>query len=175
MTRSTVFPEIHSKQRWVLLFFCLSMSLAVLANGKILVQKKTEFDVNLRKKVKKLGNWVVYAKTIKTKDVNLNKRSLNVESLIDFKAKEIVKTMDLSSWESTIGATSSSFMSKVQQMTDSLTGKSGGEDSKSNSKPTAIPFSSNPESSQSNDEVWLLGRKYFSQTGKILVLLTFLP
>ena len=118
---------------------------------------------------------MVYAKTIKTKDVNLNKRSLNVESLIDFKAKEIVKTMDLSSWESTIGATSSSFMSKVQQMTDSLTGKSGGEDSKSNSKPTAIPFSSNPESSQSNDEVWLLGRKYFSQTGKILVLLTFLP
>ena len=71
--------------------------------------------------------------------------------------------MDLSSWESTIGATSSSFMSKVQQMTDSLTGKSG-EDS--NSKPKAIPFSSNPETSQSNDEVWLLGRKYFSQTGK---------
>lgn len=69
--------------------------------------------------------------------------------------------MDLSSWESTIGATSSSFMSKVQQMTDSLTGKSG-EDS--NSKPKAIPFSSNPETSQSNDEVWLLGRKYFSQT-----------
>ena len=31
------------------------MSLAVLANGKISVQKKTEFDVKLRKKVKKTG------------------------------------------------------------------------------------------------------------------------
>ena len=81
-----------------------------------------------------------------------------------YKVKNFVKKMDLSSWESTIGATSSSFMSKVQQMTDSLTGKSG-EDS--NSKPKAIPFSSNPETSQSNDEVWLLGRKYFSQTGEI--------
>ena len=35
--------------------FVLSMSLAVLANGKISVQKKTEFDVKLRKKVKKTG------------------------------------------------------------------------------------------------------------------------
>ena len=62
--------------------------------------------------------------------------------------------MDLSSWESTIGATSSSFMSKVQQMTDSLTGKSGGEDSKT--KPNVIPFT-NPDTSQSNEEIWLLG------------------
>ena len=31
------------------------MSLAVLATGKISVQKKTEFDVKLRKKVKKTG------------------------------------------------------------------------------------------------------------------------
>ena len=35
--------------------FCLSTSLAVLANGKTSVQKKTEFDVKLRKKVKKTG------------------------------------------------------------------------------------------------------------------------
>jgi len=70
--------------------------------------------------------------------------------------------MDLSSWESTIGAGSASFLSKVQQMTDSLTGKSGGEDSKSKS-PNVIPFT-NPDTSQNNEEVWFLGRKYFTQT-----------
>ena len=70
--------------------------------------------------------------------------------------------MDLSSWESTIGAGGASFLSKVQQMTDSLTGKSsGGEDSKS--KPNVIPFN-NPDTSQNNEEVWVLGRKYFTQT-----------
>ena len=71
--------------------------------------------------------------------------------------------MDLSSWQSTIGAGSASFLSKVQQMTDGLTGKSGGsEDSKS--KPiTQIPFT-NPDTSQNNEEVWFLGRKYFTQT-----------
>jgi len=70
--------------------------------------------------------------------------------------------MDLSSWESTIGAGGASFLSKVQQMTDSLTGKSsGGEDSKS--KPNVIPFN-NPDPSQNNEEVWFLGRKYFTQT-----------
>ena len=74
--------------------------------------------------------------------------------------------MDLSSWESTIGAGGASFLSKVQQMTDSLTGKSGGsEDSKS--KPiTQIPFT-NPDTSQNNEEVWFLGRKYKTECSSI--------
>ena len=75
--------------------------------------------------------------------------------------------MDLSSWES-IGAGGASLISKVQQMTKSLTGDSGGESSNSTAgcQVSAIPFA-NDSPNQKNEEVWLLGRKYFSQTGLI--------
>ena len=76
--------------------------------------------------------------------------------------------MDLSSWES-IGAGGASLMSKVQQMTESITGKidgSSASNSQSGGQNSAkVPFANDPE--QANEEVWFLGRKYFSQSGKI--------
>ena len=73
-------------------------------------------------------------------------------------------------WEA-LGAGGASFIQKVQKVTDSLTGKSSAESSSGlqNSKnsgsaaASAIPFAS--KDLCTNDEVWILGRKYFSQSG----------
>lgn len=70
--------------------------------------------------------------------------------------------MDLSSWES-LGAGSASFISKVSEMTKSLTGESN----EKTTKIVAIPFKS--EESEENEEIWILGRKY--QTKKDFVIL----
>ena len=71
-------------------------------------------------------------------------------------------------WEA-LGAGGASFIQKVQKVTDSLTGKSSGEsssglqNSKNSEAASAIPFAS--KDLCTNDEVWILGRKYFSQSG----------
>ena len=69
-------------------------------------------------------------------------------------------------WEA-LGAGGASFIQKVQKVTDSLTGKSSGESSSdlqnSKTSASAIPFAS--KDLCTNDEVWILGRKYFSQSG----------
>lgn len=68
-------------------------------------------------------------------------------------------------WEA-LGAGGASFIQKVQKVTDSLTGKSSGESSSdlqnSKTSASAIPFAS--KDLCTNDEVWILGRKYFSQS-----------
>ena len=55
VTRSIVFPKIQSKQRWVLLFFVYVCPWLCWQTAKYQFKKKTEFDVKLRKKVKKTG------------------------------------------------------------------------------------------------------------------------
>ena len=74
--------------------------------------------------------------------------------------------MDLSSatWES-LGAGGASLMSKVQQMTESLAGKIDGSSSQNdqNGQNSAIPFANDP--TQANEEIWLLGKKYLTNSG----------
>ena len=79
--------------------------------------------------------------------------------------------MDLSSWETLGAGGASALMSKVQRMTESFTGKNETQTTSSGqamSAAKAIPFSN--ESGQ-NEELWLLGRKYWSQTGKRYMIL----
>ena len=80
--------------------------------------------------------------------------------------------MDLSSWE-TINAASgagASFMAKAashfHQVTGNISGNiSGGNNSEnsSNIKNSVKPFA---KSDDSNEEAWIMGRKYYTQSGK---------
>ena len=69
-------------------------------------------------------------------------------------------------WEA-LGAGGASLIQKAQKLTESLTGKNSGESSSglqsSKNSASAIPFASKDHCT--NDEVWILGRKYFSQSG----------
>ena len=87
---------------------------------------------------------------------------------IDSSQKNDFQSLETMDWEA-LGTSGASFIQKVQKVTDSLTGKSSGSGESSsglhNSKnsASAIPFAS--KDLCTNDEVWILGRKYFSQSG----------
>ena len=76
--------------------------------------------------------------------------------------------MDLSSWETinAAGGAGASFMAKAashfQQVAGNISGGGNNSENSSNIKNSIKPFA---KADDSNEEAWIMGRKYYTQSG----------